>query len=92
MVRFYVNGKFAGYGDDYWKNSIPQIGSEFIIYLDKDGRFINGFKEAHIMIVDQIIYNPYIYENDNNTISHGMTNVNIYLVDKSKKSERNNID
>lgn len=91
MVRFYVNGKLSGYGDDDWQKFMPQIGSEFCISLDKDGKITSTLKEEHIMIVDQIIYSPYQRENKGDII-FWMSDVNIYLVDKSKKSERNNID
>ena len=95
MVRFYVNGKISGYGDDDWKKCIPQIGSEFSIYLDKDGKIINAhtdiLKEEHVMVVDQIIYSPYRRKNEDDVI-FGWTDVNIYLVDKPKKSESINID
>ena len=95
MVRFYANGNLSGYGDDEWIKSIPQIGSEFRIYLDKDGKITNFhtgiLEEEHIMIVDQIIYSPYIRENES-SLRFGLCDVNIYLVDKQEKSEQNNID
>lgn len=43
------------------------------------------------MVVDQIIYSPYRRE-DEGDVSFGLSDVDIYLVDKPKKSERNNID
>lgn len=95
MVRFYVNGKLSAYGDDAWRKSIPQIGSEFRIYLDKDGKIINRYtgilKEEHIMIVNQIIYTPH-KRGDEGDIIFGLSDINIYLVDKPEKSEQININ
>ncbi len=91
MIRFYVNGNLSGYGDDDWQKFMPQIGSEFCISLDKDGKITSTLKKEHIMIVDQIIYSPYKSEDKGNVI-FWLSDVDIYLVDKPKKSERNNID
>lgn len=92
MVSFYVNGHLSSFGEGDWEKSIPQIGAEFHIYLDKKNRMTNytdSTGKKHIMIVEKVVYEPYISNKaeEYDHIPFNYCDVKVCLIDKPKAVE-----
>lgn len=97
LVSFYVNDHLSTFGEGDWEKYLPQIGSEFHAFLDKDGKMCNYKKSVgvkHTLVVDKIVYAPYINDNGGHDhIPFNMCDVKIYLIDKPKNEiKSSNID
>lgn len=93
MVSFYVNGRLSSFGEGDWHKHLPQIGAEFHAYLNKEGKMANytdSTGKKHIMVVEKVVYEPYISNIAEDTYDHIPFNygdVKVYLIDKPKPIE-----
>lgn len=90
LVSFYVNGKLSSFGEGNWENNIPQIGAEFDVHINKDGKmcsYSDSTAKRHVLIVDRVVYDPYVKNEEHVEIPYNFCDVKVYLIDKPKPIE-----